>query len=370
MKKIFKITAAVLAAGAAITLAGCSGCAGCNRSVKNSALTNSNWYTGTSYKGIQPSFIQGSENAEYTKEVIEYTVTHDKATATNNSYSVEYKDGSFVTEFYAFKYDWKDNKEYPEDKTEILYRYETELNISVRYALKAEGSQPSEWFTDKVKTISYFRAAGKNLQPVYSRQEIVSHSPAALQAATLENAYDSINVTYENYYNFDCTAVTSVKGEEKKVHGGFDKINSSLFDNSSLYIAVRSLKLSESLSQTIYLFSAVAEGTSSYALTGSNAALDESEEKTELKAISEEMKKHGLFIPSENRDTIPAVAVNIGYAGGDLHGTTQTAWFAAIENPDNNTGRATMLKLSVPLPYSQGTLNYSLKEIKSTLWNG
>ena len=67
---------------------------------------------------------------------------------------------------------------------------------------------------------------------------------------------------------------------------------------------------------------------------------------------------------------MPAVAVHLNFVGGDLSGTTQTAWFAAITDADKNIGRTTMLKLSVPLSYGLGTLNYTLKTVQSTLWNG
>ena len=192
MKTVFKIAAATLAAGAVITLAGCGGCAGCNAKTSNNALTSSNWYTGTSYKGIQPSFIFG-DNEDYTKEVVEYDVTHDNTAATNATYSVEYTNGKFVTEFYAFRYDWNTNREYPEDKTEILYRYETELTISVSFTLKSTGEKTNEPLNDRVKTVAYFRAAGKNLQPVYSRQEILSHSPAVYQASSIDNIYNKVD---------------------------------------------------------------------------------------------------------------------------------------------------------------------------------
>lgn len=369
MKKSIKIAAAVLAAGAVTVLAGCGGCSSCNNN-KNLAVTNSNWYTGTSYKGIQPSFVPDETHAEYTKEIIEYTVTHDKSSAGNGVYSADYDEGTFTTEFYAFEYDWNGNRFYSANEKEILYVFKTDLDIpSLKYTLKATNEQ-TETYHDSVKSVVYFRAAGKRLQPVYSKQEIDSHSPASLQPSSLKYVCDHVNKTYENFYSFDCTEVTTVDGESESVYKELGNIKFSVFDNSSLYIAARSLKLSESLSQTVYLYNAISGGASEYALTGASTALDSTEGKTEIKAISAEMQRAGLFVPSENRETIPAVALNIGYAGGDLHGTTQTIWYAAIEDADRNVGRTTMLKLSIPLPYSLGTLNYSLKEIKSTLWNG
>ena len=118
MKRVIKMAAAVIMAGAAATLAGCagcSGCAGCNNDTKNTTLTNSNWYTGTSYKGIQPSFIFDESKPEYSKEIIVYDVYHDRDSR-NSTYSVEYRNGTFTTEFYATEYDWKTNAVFHADE--------------------------------------------------------------------------------------------------------------------------------------------------------------------------------------------------------------------------------------------------------------
>ena len=60
-----------------------------------------------------------------------------------------------------------------------------------------------------------------------------------------------------------------------------------------------------------------------------------------------------------------------------MHGTTQTAWFAAVNisdsngntlsDEDNNVYRATMLRLTVPVSYSLGTIEYRLAEVVSVL---
>ena len=377
MKKFFKISAVAAAVGMAVTLAGCGGCSGCSGNTANSTVTNSNWYTGTSYKGIQPSFIAEGEFENY-KERLSYSVNFDGSAAKNNSYSVEYKDGKYSTEFYATRYDWQSSLDgYKSEKTELVYYYKTEFSISVRYSLKSGGE--SEWFDDSVITESYFRAAGNNLQPIFSRQQIKSTSPNKNKAKTLEDAYKRIDAVYENYYSPDCKEVTSVTKEAGKDETtdtySFKKVKNTLFDNSSLYIAVRSMKLNSGYSQTVSLFSAAAGGVSSYLVSGSTAAL----ESGERKEISSELAGKGLYVPKNSTDEngnpvedagINSVAMNINYTGGVLSGTTQTVWYAAIENTDNNVSRATMLKISIPLSYNLGTLNYTLKEVESTLWTG
>lgn len=375
MKKFFKISAIIISAGVAATLAGCSGCAGCSGAPKNTALTVSNWYTGTSYKGIQPSFITDNpEYADYAEKIV-YDVNFDKTNAVNSTYSAEYTNGSFSTEFHAVYYDWsKSTDSYKSDEKELVYYYKAVFNVSVQYKIKAGGAQ-SEVFNDSVVNESYFRAAGKNLQPVYSKQVIKSTSPANYQATSLDNAYIKVDAEYENFYSPDCGEVTTIakEGDKQETNSRGLDTNNSIFDNSSLYIAVRSMKLSESLSQSISLYSAAAGGISTYSISGTDAGL----EAKERKAVSAELAAKSLYSPvtkdSDGNDIedkgIDTVAVNVNYTGGSLQGTTQTIWFAAIQNSDNNTARATMLKLSIPLSYNLGTLNFTLKEVQSTLWN-
>lgn len=364
MKKFFKISAAVLAAGLAVTSAGC------RASSVNLTVTNSNWFTGTSYKGIQPSFI-AEDGFEGYIEDIDYKVEFDPSKAANTSYSVDYKDGSFNTVFYAVRYNWRNSQKYPstsEDK-EVLYYYSTEMHVSVQYTLK--DGQQSGWFEDSVISESYFRAAGKSLQPVYSRQEIKSTSPNKNNPKKLQDAYKQIDVVYENFYDRECTEVTSVikeagKEQKQKVYSlSSKKVKNTLFDNNSLYIAVRSMKLSDTYSQTVSLFNAAAGGVSSYAINGFDTPLSDKERSD----ITSELSQKGLYTPAGQDDGINTVAMNINYVGGNLVGTTQTVWYAAIDNPDNNTSRATMLKISIPLSYNLGTLNFTLENVNSTLWN-
>lgn len=379
MKKTLKLLTAGLAVGVAATFAGCGGCMGCSGcsscggSTASNTLTRSNWFTGTSYNGIQPSFIEGRD--KFSPEKITYDVTYDKDRANNNNLELDYKDGTFTTEFYATEYDWK-NSAIPEGYApenagkEVVYCYKTQLTISVKFTMKKGDLKSSDWCNDSIITEAYFRAAGNNLQPVYSKQVINSTSPENYQPTTLEQAMQEIKVTHENFYNYDCTKVLNKKTENgettDKEYGGLNKLDKTLFDNSSLYIAVRSMKLSSSLSQPVALFSPVAGGINEYAIVGSDASLTASEKQT----CTDILAGKGLFKAADEKTQIDATAVEISFAGGDLHGTSQTVWYASVTDNDNNIGRATMLKLSVPISFSLGTLNYSIKSIESTLWNG
>ncbi len=376
MKKFPKMTTLIAAALATVTLAGCTGgCSSCGGAkVTNNALTNSNWYTQTGYKGIQPYFIEGNEH--FAKETVIYDVTSE--TKNNGFYKAEYDNGAFKTEFYAREYDWNSEsvpEKYREEKKDIVYSYETEYTISVKYI---KGESETQWFEDSIKTVSLFRAAYYGLQPVYSKQEMKITSPAMHNPATLEAAYKRYEVTYENHYNYACSEVTSVKTEngatETKLYGKLDKTSNTLFDNSSLYAAIRSMKLADNLAQTVNLFNAQSGGISTIKLAGNGTAI----QKEELAKISAALADKQLYTPvtkdEEGNDIedkgIQTVAISISYDGGEMSGAPQTVWYAALKDADNNTARCTMLKLSIPLPFGLGTLNYSLKEVESTIWNG
>lgn len=377
MNDKIKFSVAALAAATAVALSGCTGCGGTTTTANT--LARSNWFTGTSYGGIQPSFIITDDDKTYEQyaERLVYDVTYDASGAKNANLSVEYADGEFTTEFYATEYDWTNSAipdGYAYKGKEIVYVYKTKLDIKVKYAMKTVDGASTDWFEDGVETISYFRAAAKNLAPVYSKQTIKSTSPADYQPKTLEEAYKKIEIFYENFYNFDCTKILSRTTENGKStareYADINKAFPAVFDNSSLYIAVRSLKLSSSLSQLIALFSPAAGGVDGYEIVGSDSGLTQKERDGYTALLSGK----GLYVPSaadgEKDKGVETTAVTVSYAGGELRGTSQTIWYASILNADDNVSRATMLKLSVPLSFGLGTLDYSLKEIKSTLWNG
>lgn len=386
MKKLHAFAAAALAAGMTVTLAGCgfTGCNSCSGKSKNLTATSSNWFV-DGYSGIQPYFIaydgDGATPYAGNKEILHYGVSF--APGKNSSYSVDYTDGSFKTEFYATHYNWNAEslpEAYRTDANEVVYYYKTEFSVSVKYKLNSSGAE-SEPFADRIVNECFFRAAGKNLQPVYSKQVIISHSPANLQAGSLNATYKYVNTVYENFYNFNCTEVLSngTDCSEKpegvtsaRTYRKLNKVKNSLFDNSSLYIAVRSMGLTSKYSQTVSLFSAAGGGVAAYSINGSDTPLG-GEEKT---AISDLMAAEKLYEPvppdadgnAVDDAGISTIAAEISYADGKLRGTTQKVWYAAI-NEGRNIGRSTMVKLSVPLSYSLGTLNFTLKEIEQTIWD-
>lgn len=376
MKKFKGLGAILLAAGCSVVLAGCGGCFscggcnscnGCGNTAKNVTLTSSNWYTDTYYKGIQPSFRQGNE--KFSGEELVFDVQMEDGA--NSSYAVNYANGKYKTSFYGAEYDWTAAgipENYADEKvnTEWLYFYKTEFTADVQYT---RGEENTDTFKIDIITESWFRSAGQNLQPVYAKQDVVNYIPEAAQATNLDGTYVKVDVLYETYYNYYCTEAT-VYGTDRATDGertqnrytNLHKTNNSLFDNSAMDVVLRSMKLSDGSSSAINIFNGFAGGYADYTISGGNTALTEDEKSK----ISDVMRGAGLL---EGDDELNTVTATVRHTAS-MPGPAATYWYAAVADAANNVSRSTPVKISVPLTFSLGVLNYTLSAVDSTLWAG
>ncbi len=379
MRKRFFVSAIIAAAGCAAVLSGCVGCNGCNGGdgKRNAAAFSSNWYADTNFKYIQPTFWE--EN----KEVINYKVKFDAETASNRTYKVEYAEGDYKTTFYAIKNfdasviceEFKSG--YPETAPSVYY-YKTELSISsVKFTLGGETKtfDESNGGDTRVVTECYFLDVQNYLRPLYSVQDIKTVSPAEYQVDNLERAYKQFNELHTTSYSFDgnnakTVIINRLDGDNKteKTVTGLNEGDNSLIDVAGLNVAVRAMQLGGGFNQLLSLYSP-SGNKQDYIFTGSSASLPEEERMT----VETELLKHGLFKEEKDGDDkvkpLETTAVTAALNAG-LKGVSQTYWFTAVKNDKNNTGRATMVKMSVPLNFSLGTFNYVLESVESTLWNG
>lgn len=384
MKKPTFIIVAGVAACCAVFAAGCAG-----GKTQNLAVLSSNWYSGTGYNGFQPTICE--DNApEFSAEKITYKVTHEQLAEKyqNKYYSVTYGEGTYVTEFYAadfsyenFGYPSEFIEEYSEKGTFKAYCYKTVLDIpSVTFTLKSDETAPKTLEGDYVETESWFLSVKDYLRPLYSVQKVKNVTPNTRRPAKLEEgyAYKTYDRVYENFYSVDgksvITKTTDNRAKENKtsVSESIDlsKSKNSLFDLNSLDVVARATNLSagSGLLQAISLYIPKSGTVENFNLAGSDRPLlsDETKNKELLTALEGKLKEKELYTPVEKG--LQTVAVTVNYTGTQPGGA-QTYWFAAIENKRNNVGRATMLKLSMPVSYNLGTINYTLESFQSNLWN-
>ena len=111
-------------------------------------------------------------------------------------------------------------------------------------------------------------------------------------------------------------------------------------------------------SQTVSVYIPADGGLVDRAIKASSAGLGDNDRKN----ITALLTDNGLYKPAPEDDPgVPTVAAEI--ARTDSKGVTQTVWYAAITNADNNVSRSTMLKMTMPLSYGLGTLNFVLDKI-------
>lgn len=406
MKKTAKVIAV---AAACACLLGASGCATAN----NHISVDSFWYI-DSYEGIQrTAVLDDAENAGRTPEVLLYELKFDKESGGNAAYYVEYftddtdfENGEhphyFKTTFYAMSFDWNGdlvNEDYrisstdeipEEDRArmngteEVVYVLETEMRADGQYVYGPSDTEPtadnSVQFSDYIKTTTYFRSARNTLEPVYSRQEVHTTTPASLSPASKDDMCTQIEYVYEVSYNFGCTEATytyTEEGGESEEHtvSGLQDTGYTMFDNNSLYTAIRGMSLSDSFSATISLFIPANFGILNASVTGgAQGELSPTDDADIISALTAAYGEPEVPDSGEDDSSEDETAHSYIYynpvsitAASTLHGTTQTAWFAAVSDEDNNTYRATMLRLAVPISYGLGTMEYRLSEVVSVL---
>jgi hypothetical protein len=369
MNKITKFLAVALAACGVVALAACG-------SSKNTTATSPNWNT-----QVNVDDLTSANDAWFTrKEVATYSLSFKDGG--NTSYTISYDESSatYTTTFYAKKdYDWS-NEQIPDgyrsesSDTENIYVYETTLSISG--TLTHTSSKKSVDIADSVTTITYFRSADNNLQPIYSYQSIENIFPANLTASDLSSSYRKMHRVYETYYNKKCTKAlitTTYSSDDYEYNankpvtqttvGGLDDTGYSLFDANMIATALRSFSYG---SHTFSLLIPINGAVSTYKSSSASAkTLDKTDDATIITALNN--AGDYLFVGS-NTDGDKVYKYNsISLSlSAEMSGSSNTYWFANIASSQVNSTRAVMLKMVTPIYFGAGTLTYTLSSLETT----
>lgn len=351
MNKLTKFMALTLAVSGAATLAAC----GTARSVTS---TSPNW----NVRVVNGNDL--NENSDWLTmcEVATYSISF--TAPTNLNYQFEYntdETAKYVTRFYAESYDRSGAPEgFAADKAEYVYVYETSLTLSGRVVY---GSDKHD-FTNTVKTVSKFRSAENNLQPVYSRQEIKNTAPANITVTNIKEAYVETDCTYETYFSDDGTRAKIDCSDDR-----YDKLVDvptaySVFEATQLGAAFRSFDFSGSY--LFDIFSAIEGGTAQYNATFSDSLTLNNEANARIAAALNGACDEGyLFVGSdENGQRSFKYTAMVLSKASSMSGQMQQFWFASVENAEVNTARAVMLCRIEPLSFGQGALTYTLSSLE------
>lgn len=370
MKAFSKIIAVAIAAAGVATVAGC---AGSTPSAKT--VTNANWNVRTS-TSVEKNF---TERWLSHREVAVYSISLAKGN--NGTYSVAYDEGGYYkTEFGMAYFDWGDVEGLPEGyapaeiTSEIAYVYKTEMKLSGTYTLTKSGEKVN--FEDSVESVCYYRLACDNLQPIYSYQVIKNTAPNALNAATVESMYIKTDDVYTTFYNANCTKATIVHKDNLKTDDAAmtevrltSKEGYSLFDNSQLRAAVRAFNISGIATHIFNVLVPQNGGIQACAVTSTTPAELDSENEAHKLIIDalDNCDDDYIFFDKGEGDkqrNYRYNAVTMGlYVDSAMTGSSPTFWYSTVENSEINYTRCVLLRMSTPLSFGLGTLNYTLSSL-------
>lgn len=371
MKKTLAVAGAVALAGVlSITAAGCS------RSTKNLASLSSNWYYDTAFKRIQPTFDEDAA------EKLTYKVTQTEKSH-NATYSVEYADGDYATEFYAKKItadelakitfeDWRGDYTNALSKDGYMYLYYYSTKLSIPSITFTYGDESKSFSNQSVVTESYFLSVEDYLSPVYSVRTINMAIPKELQAGSLADCYYEVDMVYESFYTLSGSNVMTVitdnnaTGDKKSAFSasGLNNYANSVFDMAYLDIVARAMRnISSPFSQTIGIYSPGLQMRNYTIATSTEPIFSGDDADNQLKGVQDILEGKGLFTPDPDngKTALSTAAVSVTFNGENFSGVSQTYWFAVDEK--NNETRTLMVKYSEPLTYNLGKLDYVLISI-------
>ena len=344
MKK--KIFAAIALTLSTVTLAACN-------PTNQTLIFSPNW---------EETLI--GEAKEASAEELTYTVSHEEGTFLHKeSYNVKYcyADGAKKAGVYTTKLEYS---------TESTYLYTTTLTMDVTFIL-ASGESVTK--TDTVVTEAKFKKANASLQPIYSKKTVHAHSPRDTEVNSLENVYNEEGklTTAGAYIEYEYEFVIDYKDD---LSGG-TLTKTDLSEHSTLYLKDNKQVIDFTIDNDTYTYLdneqylfALRGSPSEYLSTSSktvnmyNASLMTMEQVSTTPSstakTSFELQIDGAEKASYEIDYV-SLTIKTNNKNADL---SQTLWYAKTTGNNNNQFRNVLLKMSVPMHFGLGTLEYTLQQ--------
>lgn len=313
----------------ATVLCGVIALTGCSAS---STTFSANWYKNTSIT----AYISG------TSEKLTYKISYEAGT--NEYYDLSYSDGVYETTLTNTTHSYDDGS-----TSENVYLLTSSLSVNVTYTVDGESAN----YTDTVKSEVCFKTVDNSLQPVYSYKEFSCHSPITSTPTNVEDSVKYYHYSFETVYDKTLDTATlyykKLDGDKSSLTDSETEYdissNYTYLDNEELLFAVRGMTVSEDSASTVSVLNASRSLLQNVTITNNG-----SEEGTYKFDMGDGEMDYSI---TANKITFIISSLQ---SGGE-----QTAYYAVVDS-DNNVYRGVMLSLESTLPYSLGTLTYTLTE--------
>jgi hypothetical protein len=173
---------------------------------------------------------------------------------------------------------------------------------------------------------------------------------------------------YETFYNKDCTKaiVKSTDGTKanQDVSADLSGRDYSIFDSTALPLVLRSFNLSTSSSNTFNVMVPINGNYSNYVATctsSTSLSADNDDDKKVISALDEcdQINANGEV---DGVATYLCKTITLGL-DATMTGSTYTYTYATVADSAFNPTRAVLMKISSPLSFSLGTINYTLASL-------
>lgn len=290
---------------------------------------------GTSVVPVSAYWYQDASTANNLigrSERLEYEVKFTPAEKTGDR-TLSYENGSFVTELTATTLD-----------KETVYLFTTKLEISGKYTVNGT---TGEAFSDSVSSSVYFKSAEGKLQPLKSEKTVHSTSPnkSYTSVADCSTLYEyTQTIVYEKNASSAIMSYNQTLPESKTSETKIQIGNATNFyDNEQMLFVLRGVELNSAVTlKTINPLYRKVDAVRSYSV------------------LSLQEKEYELTIGEETaKREIDAYRFSFGYSSS-FPGTPYTLEYAKTVDKYANTYRNALLRMSVPVLYNLGTLEYKL----------
>lgn len=272
-------------------------------------------------------------------ETLTYEVKFEANAQNATDYTLDYTNGSYVTNLSSVMEDGK-----------TIYVYQSVLTITAAYTFKGVTKTSEDVVTSEVR----FQSAKGALAPISSKKAFKSASPTTGTHVSVDECFQSFIYSVDNDYTTKTSIVKEYDKDGKELSSetkNFDFEDSdkySVIDNEQLFVALRAVP------------DTVTSGTLLAYSPFTNL-----EQKINFSFASAEGAKFKYFDSEAEKE----VEKQINYRPVSITldqnnpGATQTAWIASKLSNSMNSTRNLLLRLETPLAYDLGTMVYTLKSV-------